>query len=42
MYVCFQCEMFMIAGKTSYAFAKNKYDCQTWNIKGILDVQEEI
>ena len=30
-----------ITVKTSKAFTKNKYDCQTWSTKGIIDVKEQ-
>ena len=31
-----------LAVKTSYAFAKTKYDYQTRNTKGIINVKEQI
>ena len=31
-----------IGVKTLYAIAKNKYDCQRGNTKGIIDVKEQI
>ena len=37
-----KCEMSCIIVETSKSFAKNKYDCQTWNTKGIIDMKEQI
>ena len=36
-----KCKMFMNYSKISKAFAKNKYDCQALETKGIIDVNEQ-
>ena len=37
-----KCEAFMNYSKYFKGFYKNKYDCQMWNTKGIIDVKEQI
>ena len=37
-----KCKVFIKYGKTLWAFVKKKYDCKTWNTKGIIDVKEHI
>ena len=37
-----KCEMFMNCSKNQMGIFQNKYDCQTWNTKGIVDVKKQI